>query len=64
MTLQEVCWELNLSESTITQKFERTKKNLLKNKGLILEKHGRGANADYTISKNELKNSSEKSTEN
>lgn len=48
MTLQEVCWELNLSETTISQKFQRTKENLLK-RGIVLEKHGRGNEADYVI---------------
>lgn len=58
MTLQEVCWELNLSETTIKQKFNRTKENLLK-RGIVLERHGRGDNTDYTITQIDLKKSTE-----
>lgn len=50
MTLQEICWELNLSERTLSQKFQRTKENFLK-RGIVIEKHGKGEKADYTITR-------------
>jgi hypothetical protein len=50
MTLQEICWELNLSEKTLSQKFWRTKENFLK-RGIVIEKHGKGKKADYTITR-------------
>lgn len=55
MTLQEICWELNLSEKTLTQKFQRTKENFLK-RGIVIEKHGKGKEADYTITKIDKEN--------
>lgn len=53
MTLKELCWELNISESTMKNSFPRTKKSFEK-RGIIIEKHGRGENADYIIRKVDL----------
>lgn len=48
MTLQEVCKQLNLSESTVKTQFARTQKKLL-NDNIKLTKVGRGAAASYEI---------------
>ena len=58
LTIQELCWELNLSENTVRQKFPRTKENFLK-KGILIEKHGKGDAADYIITKIDLENENE-----
>jgi DNA-binding Lrp family transcriptional regulator len=48
MTLQEVCSQLNLSESTVKSQFARTQKRLLDD-NIKLIKNGRGASATYEI---------------
>lgn len=48
MTLQELCRLIGKSENTLKSSFNRTKKNLEK-KGIIINKSGRGDNADYSI---------------
>lgn len=48
MTAAEVCELLGVSISTLTQKFQRTKKSA-KNCGYIIEKKGRGKSAMYDV---------------
>lgn len=48
MTLSELAVRLGKSENTLKHQFQRTKKTLEK-KGIIINKHGIGEYADYTI---------------
>lgn len=50
MTKQELCKKYNLSDNAVTKNFIRTQQSFLDKYGLKLEKHGRGASADYTVS--------------
>ena len=49
MSSKELCELLGISESTLAQKFKRTKENARKS-GYIIEKKGRGAKAVYEVS--------------
>ena len=49
MSGKELCELLGISESTLTQKFPRTRDNAKKS-GYIIEKKGRGKNAVYEVS--------------
>lgn len=48
MTLEELCKELNLSESTVKNNFTRVQKKF-QQKNMLITKNGRGSNATYDI---------------
>lgn len=48
MTVEELSLKLGKSESTLLHNFKRTKANLEK-KGIIINKIGKGKNAEYTL---------------
>ena len=48
MTLQELCAKYGYAESTVKNKFPTVRDKILKDKGVLIVKSGRGANADYT----------------
>lgn len=49
MTLQELCDQYQVTESTVRTKFKTAQQQILKRYGVIIEKEGRGQNASYHI---------------